>query len=163
MKWKQRHEDAPHCFQNLGGGGGAPSFPFPVARLLMAKKDKRQKHTGRFAAMPHHIARSHAWRHVSANARCAWLELALRFNGQNNGEISLSCREVADDLGISKNTASKAFDRLVVVGLIRMTADSSFSLKSKKARRWRLTHLADDRTGQASSGEWHKWRPPEVS
>lgn len=126
-------------------------------------KDKRQKDSGRFAAVPHYIARSPAWRHVSANARCVWLELVLRYNAQNNGEIPLSCREVAYDLGISKNTAGKAFGELVEVGLIRMTADSSFNLKTKKARRWRLTHLADDRTNQPSSGEWHKWCPPEAS
>jgi hypothetical protein len=161
MKWKQRHENALHRFRDLGGGGIAPSFLSSMAALMA--KDRRKKHSERFAPLPHHVARSHAWRHLSANARCVWLELALRYNGQNNGEIPLSCREVADDLGISKNTAGKAFAQLVEVGLIRMTADSSFNLKTKKARRWRLTHYADDRTGKASSGEWHKWRSPEAS
>jgi len=48
----------------------------------------------------HNITNSPAWLSLTPVTHCLWLLLAKRYN---NGEITLSVREGADDLGVSKN------------------------------------------------------------
>ena len=79
--------------------------------------------------------------HLSSNAIAGYLHIRRRFNGRNNGLISFSCREMADCIGIKKSTAKYVFDELIDNGLIEVSRGSSFDLKTKTARLWKIPTL----------------------
>jgi hypothetical protein len=107
-----------------------------------------------FIMLRHDIADSIAWKSISTNARCVWLEIMRRYNGKNNGEIALSCREAGILCNISKNTASKAFKDLQEKGFIKIGTASSFDYKMKKSTRWIVTHEALNMN--RPTNEWKK-------
>ena len=120
-----------------------------------------QKSKGRskatFVMLRHDMMDSEAWQALPCPARCVWLEITKRYNSYNNGKIPLSCREVANLCNISKNTASLCFSELIEKGFIRVTEDAAFNVKTKKSRRWRLTHeLSHDR--KCPTNEWKTWK-----
>lgn len=120
-----------------------------------------QKTKGRskatFVMLRHDIMKSPAWRSLSPNARTVWTEIALRYNGHNNGEIPLSCREASDLCNISKNTAARAFDELKDLGFIKVGGWAGFQNKYRMATCWFLTHEVQD--GKSPSNEWRNYRP----
>lgn len=62
-----------------------------------------------------------AWRSLSTTAQALYPWLKLEWRGpraNNNGKISLSVRQAADAMGISKDTAAKAFQELQAKGFI---------------------------------------------
>lgn len=122
---------------------------------------KYQKAKGRnepnFIQLRHDIYKSEAWKSLSTNAKCVWLEIVFRFNGKNNGEIPLSCREAASVCHIGKGTAKRCFDDLIERGLIKVTEESNFNYKMKRSRRWALTHKPYN--NKMASNEWRSWKP----
>ena len=54
-------------------------------------------------------------------------------------------RNLADRLGISRNTANRAIKELLIFGFIEVTRGASFAGK-RIAVEYLLTHLPDDRT-----------------
>jgi len=121
---------------------------------------KYGKHKGRkaptFLQLRHDMMGSPAWLSLSPRARCVWIVVAGRYNSYNNGEISLSCREVCDNLHISKSSATAGFNELIDRGFIKIAQQSSFTMKTKTARRWTLTHESVGKT--PPTNEWRKWR-----
>lgn len=130
----------------------------------MSKRNNRTGRTkglvpGKFSAIRHDIVKSPAFRSLPSIPRAIWLELMVRFNGHNNGDIPLSCREVAELLNVSKNTASRGFDLLLDRGLIGIGQDSSFTVKTRLSRRWTLTH---EPVGNGlPTNDWRTWEPTE--
>lgn len=110
---------------------------------------------GTFVMLTHSMIDSPAWKSLPAPAQALWLHIRRRFNGNNNGEIPLSCREASELLNISKNTASHLFDVLIERGFIKIGEHSSFTLKIKRSRRWIMTHETYDR--KAPTNEWRDW------
>lgn len=112
---------------------------------------------GTFFLIRHDIVKGPAFCSLPPVPRTIWLELMLRFNGHNNGDIPLSCREVAESLHVSKSTASRGFDLLQDRGLIGIGQDSSFTFKTRLSRRWTLTH---EPVGNCRpTNEWRLWEP----
>ena len=106
----------------------------------------------------HDIMDSPAYRATSPVARSVYLEIKRRFNGHNNGEIPLSCREAAELCNVGKNTAAKAFEELRQKGFIQIATEAGFNMKGgRRSRRWRLTDR--DCNGQPASADWRKWKP----
>jgi hypothetical protein len=127
------------------------------------RRGRRQDHTGRsigpprFLKVEHWIFKTEAWRSLSAQARAVYIEIAQRFNGSNNGEISLSVREAARLVNIAKDTASRAFHELENKGFIRRNTCGSFNWKLKQATTWILTeHSFMDK---AATKEFARWSP----
>ena len=118
-------------------------------------KAKGRGKGGKFVLVRHDMMKSEAWRALSTSARCVWLEIMFRYNGNNNGEIPLSCREAGELCGISKNTAWKAMTELQEKGFIKIGEYSSFTCKMKRATRWIVTHEACE--GKAPTNEWRVW------
>ena len=58
----------------------------------MTKKLKRGvgRSSDRFVMLPHYLIKSQAWRTMPALAKALLLEVWVRYNGANNGEISFS-------------------------------------------------------------------------
>lgn len=82
-----------------------------------------------------------AFQALSGNAVKLLVRLASRFNGANNGAISMSTREAKAELGCSLNHAAKCFHELTDAGFIQATQRGAFSYKKRHATTWRLTWL----------------------
>ncbi|MDE0878821.1 MAG: hypothetical protein OSB00_09195 [Sphingomonas bacterium] len=112
----------------------------------MANKDQRAGHKGRFARLDHAHLSSPAYRALTPNARSLLVELTMMEKGNNNGSLYLSVRDAADRMGVADlKAAQRAFDELVDLGFIAMTADAHFAIKAgdgSRARCWRLTWQA---------------------
>ncbi len=110
-----------------------------------------------FVMLRHDIMDSPAWRSLNCNARCAWLEIMRRYKGTNNGDIGLSCRELAVLCNISKATASRALKDLQETGFIKIDTFAGFKNKYRVSTRWIVTH--EPYGEQKPSNEWKKWTP----
>ena len=118
----------------------------------MARKKRAPKLTFAFTAVPKHITRSDAWFACRPAARLIWIAVLERFNGSNNGSISLSVREAAEYAGCSPNTAGRMFDELIDAGLLICSQTSSFTSGKRLARLWELTHLPKE--GKVATNLW---------
>lgn len=98
-----------------------------------------------------------AWQSLSPAARSIYVELAQRYNGFNNGEISLSVREAARLVHVAKDTASKALHELETKGFIKRRLCGSFNFKLRHATTWILTEFGLD--GSPPTKEFFSWRP----
>lgn len=121
-------------------------------------KPKRPNATGRNAERTGSadrvlIVRRSLWHapHIAAAGtagRALMIELQAMFNGANNGAIFLSVRDAADRLGFTDlEAASNAFTDLESVGLITVTVEGSFAMKSgevSRARALRLNWIGED-------------------
>lgn len=94
----------------------------------MAKKHKRSS-SGRFVMLPYYILNSESFRAMSPKAVRIYIEILRRYNGQNNGEISLSCREAGKVAQCSAETAGKCLKELDVHGFIKPTRTGIFTVR----------------------------------
>ena len=101
------------------------------------------------------MAQSRAWRSLSGNAVKVYVELRSRYNGGNNGDLSLSLDEGARLLGIGKATVQRSFAELDEKGFIRMTQRGGFP--QRLATTWALT---DEPTpGAPATHDYRNWSP----
>ena len=113
----------------------------------------------RFVRLEHHMLASPAWRSLSPYAVSAYVLLASRFNGANNGDISLSIREIVDSCGMSQGAASNALCELRDKGLVRLRSKGSFTTKAQRlASTYALTCWGVDKADP--SKEYMRWSPP---
>lgn len=116
----------------------------------MAKRRNRNRvnptgrnQTSRFVRLDYSLLTSNAYRSLSPNARALLVEVAMLYNGDNNGSLYMGVRDAAHRMGVVDLTAaSRAFDDLKALGFLQMTKDSHFAVKageSSRARCWRLT------------------------
>lgn len=89
---------------------------------------------------------SPAWRALDPYARDAYCWIERRFRRTNNGKIPMSARDLADDMGVNKDTAQKALVRLRVFGFIVPTEKGRMAgpYGERRATRWRLTEYGMD-------------------
>ena len=113
------------------------------------------KHVGLYR----HLLLSKAWRRLSCNGRSLYVELAYRFNGENNGRVPMSVREAGAALNIAPNTSLKAFGELKATGFIKVGKVGSFSLKQRHATEWILTEYG--LKGERPTKEYQRWQPPD--
>jgi DNA-binding transcriptional regulator YhcF (GntR family) len=74
-----------------------------------------------------------------AGALAIYIDLAMRYNGVNNGEISYAVRDGKENLGINPNTVGKYLKALERFGFIITTSKGSFDLKKRHASTYELT------------------------
>ncbi len=127
-------------------------------RKLPIKPLKRS--SAQFVPVPYDMLKHPNFRRLSADAVRVWLEIHRGYHGVNNGEISFSVQQAMHCLHIGSGRASKAINELIEARFIICTRDSSFHMKTGKAREWMLTTQP---TGMgAASNEWKKFTvPPE--
>jgi hypothetical protein len=119
----------------------------------MAKShDKTGRSTKeRFVRLPHFMLQSSAWRSLCTVARSVFVELALIYNGSNNGRIAMSARTAGERVNCSKNTAGRALAELVQKGFIEVCSRGKFDRKTPHATEYRLTLHPCDRTNERAS------------
>jgi len=121
----------------------------------MAKPKRGKKYPGGFIALPNIVCKHPAWKELSADARCLYIELKFRYNGSNNGFIGLSCREAAEVFHGGKDTARTRLKELQDHGFIKRVHKGHY--QNRHATTWLLTTEPDDRNGHRSSDEWKQY------
>jgi hypothetical protein len=86
--------------------------------------------TERWVQLKYWLLKSPAWRSLTGNAAKLYVELAMRYNGSNNGRIPYSVREAAKALNVSFQTAMRSLQLLQNRGFIVCTRRGAFSLKA---------------------------------
>ncbi|MCS3741968.1 hypothetical protein [Rhizobium sp. BK661] len=124
----------------------------------MSSKHKR-KGKSKFIMIEAYVKRSAAWRALTPIERNAYIEVKWRYDGLNNGRIGLGCRELGDELGMGRDTAKRALNRLADVGFIEKTKPSAFNVKNRAVTEWRLTEYKCDVTGELPNKTFMRWQP----
>ena len=124
----------------------------------MAKVNQKGRTKGYrpFVMLRHDLMDSSAYRSLSPADRAVYMQVLRRYNGNNNGDIPLSCREAGELCNISDATASRAFKALQDRGFLSIGRASGFNMKTRMSTRWILTHHALDKN-IAPSNEWRDW------
>lgn len=101
----------------------------------MGKSKRRSE--GQYVPLPYAQLKSEAWRSMSGAALKVYFELHTRYNGGNNGKLTLSYAEAAEALGMGKATVKRAYEELVEHGLLAMQKEGNWY--HRRAHEWRLT------------------------
>ena len=85
---------------SIGASSATPSSRSKPATggSSMGKSNKHKE--GQYVPLPYTQLKSPAWRDLSGPAVKLWLELHTRFNGGNNGKLTLSFAEAGEILGM---------------------------------------------------------------
>ena len=100
----------------------------------------------RFVLYDYGLLQTEAFKYLKGGALKLLTVLRMRFNGMNNGSISLSVREAATSINVSKETISKYFIELEDKGFIQLKQKGSFKYKKRHASTWSLT-MEEDQQG----------------
>ena len=133
-------------------------------RLCPAKEVRMKKKRAaaeRFVRLTHAVMQSQAWRSLDGNARSIYVELAMLYHGNNNGDIGLSVRQAAEAIHVSKDTAARAMSRLQDREFIVATDKGCF-VRKRHATRWRLTEFRCDLTGQPASRDFESLTTADI-
>ncbi len=116
----------------------------------------RSRRGGQFVPLPYTMVDSEAFMSLSGAALRVYVLLHRRYNGTNNGDLSLSLEEGAKLLGLGKETVRRAFAELEEKGFIRKTRQGHFH------GRMATTYAVTDREhgSKPPTNDWQKWRPP---
>lgn len=121
----------------------------------------KRKGGGKFVKIDGYVKRSAAWRALTPNDRCAYIEMKWRYDGFNNGRIGLGGRELARELGTSQMTALRSLGNLEKLGFVAKAKASGFNVKNRTATEWRLTEYKCDVTGAVASKDFMRWQAGE--
>ena len=111
--------------------------------------------TERFVKLTYPLIESQAWRWLRPISQALYIELRRRYNGLNNGRISLSLSEAANILKASKSSISKALKQLETHGFIKLKKKGYFT--GRMASEYALTDEQLD--GYPPTKEWRRWQP----
>ena len=111
--------------------------------------------TERFVKLTYPLIESEAWRWLGPISKAVYIELKRRYNGLNNGKISLSLSEAAHILKASKSSISRALKQLETHGFIKLIKKGYFT--GRMASEYALTDEQLD--GYPPTREWKQWQP----
>ncbi len=131
----------------------------PKRRKRKMNAKGRNEGGGQYLPIFYRMARTQAFRSLTGTTLKVWIELRTRFNGHNNGRVSLSLREAAALLGMSQTTAQRALIELEEKGFIKRRTRGSWY--GRKAAEFILTDQAYN--GHLATKDWELWRPKNKS
>jgi hypothetical protein len=102
---------------------------------------------------------SPAWQSLSGIEAKAYVAIARRYDGSNNGRIVVPTRTLATKIGCSNETAARAIITLLERGFIECVEASGFNRKNRKAAEYRLTMYSCDLTNKPASKRFMLWLP----
>lgn len=112
-----------------------------------------------FVQIFRYMMESEAWRELGPVAQAVYLALKRHYNGSNNGQIGLSCRQAAEGIGMSYSTTSRAFKRLIEHGFIEEATKGVVGRGSgyNRATEWLLDECNDNRNGKPARKRFIQW------
>ena len=108
-----------------------------------------------YVKLSYRMLRSPAWRSLGGPAMKIYFELRSRFNGTNNGHLTLSLDEGARLLGIGKATVGRALVELQAKGFIVMTKRGRWY--GRQATEYAVTDKPVN--GALATNIWKHWKP----
>lgn len=127
----------------------------PKRRKRNSNATGRNEGGGQYLPISYKMARTKAFRSLTGTTLKVWIELRTRYNGHNNGLVSLSLREAADLLSMSQTTVQRALIELEEKGFIKRRTRGSWY--GRKAAEFILTDRAYN--GHEATRDWQRWRP----
>ncbi|WP_282118711.1 hypothetical protein [Ruegeria atlantica] len=134
----------------------------------MGRDKKNEKRVGKFAMLLQMEVMLEAWKRLSPSAQVAYLHLIFRcwsegkkLHHNNNGEVALSARKLADVMGIAPKTAMSAMADLQAKGWIICTKRHQKGVEGRAlAPEWRLTMRPTGlgKTHRPPTREPERWR-----
>ena len=121
------------------------------------KTGRSKNPDGQWVQLNYYLLRSDAWRSLKGNTVRVYLELHMRFNGSNNGELFIGMDRVAANLGISKSTVCAAFKELEAKGFIVKVKEGKWV--RGQAAVWRLTTRPFKNS--PPTNDWKQWKRPQ--
>ena len=124
-----------------------------------------KKGAGRFVQLPEWLQASEAWATLKPGPRALYVELKRRYNGSNNGRITLSHREAAQLLNVSRNTPGAWFKVLEERGFICLTQGHYLGPSGiGQTCRWALEEVPTDnmKTAPKSFMAWRQKQKPRT-
>ncbi len=115
------------------------------------KPHKRKE--GQYIGLPYAMINHPSFKALKPDAVRILIEMHLGFHGVNNGKIGFSYQKAQECLHSGSARVKRAFDQLQEHGFLVCHAQSSFNMKTKKAREWEITFQPMP-NGPAS----HKWK-----
>ena len=133
---------------------------------MSERKTRRRSNSPRFVQLFHHMLGSQAWHKLTPHARCAYIELAYRYDGTNNGRLAMSARSLACQMPCNKDTAAQTLRELEDAGFIETAKIGKFARKGedRRASEYRLTCFRCDATNAVPSRKFNpniRWDPSE--
>ncbi|WP_461427750.1 hypothetical protein [Gymnodinialimonas sp.] len=125
------------------------------------RNERAQEHWTKLARP---MMETDAWRALSpvAQALYPWLKLEWRGpKANNNGKIRLSVRQAADALGVTRNTAGRAFHDLQAKGFIVVRERARLGIGGNASGpSYELTELSTPHSKKADGQKLYKlWKP----
>lgn len=100
----------------------------------------------KYASIMLYVVDTDAWRALGTASHSLFILLCLEWNGpnyNNNGKITLSVRQAAERMGVSRDTAAKAFRELQAKGFIVVTKGGSLGVTGHaKCPEYEITSIA---------------------
>lgn len=118
-------------------------------------KNKRKYKGERHVRLAHYLLSHPSWVQLSPKAQLIFIEIKRRFNGFNNGEIALSCRDAAQIAKCSRDTALRALIELEYYGHIILCKMGTFG--NRHASEFILTH--EGYNNRPATNDWKASRP----
>jgi hypothetical protein len=124
----------------------------------------RKSNDPRHVRLYYFMLNSAAWKDLNAVERAIYVDIAQRYNGQNNGRIGYSVRTAAKALKIGNGTAGRALRSLQEHGFIVVEDPGGFHCKVRHASEYRLTiydsDIATNYAEKLCTKEFMRW--PEI-
>ena len=112
----------------------------------MGRDKKNERRSEHVTLMARSLMTTPAFRALSTTAKALYPFLKLGWKGpdyNNNGKIFLSVRQAAELMGVSRNTAAKAFHDLQAKGFIVVKEHGRLGLHGEgKAHKFELTEIS---------------------
>ncbi len=121
----------------------------------MARRKKTRGGGEQYVKLTYYFLKHPSWLELSSNAQLILIELRRRYNGHNNGQISLSCREAGKVAKCSKDTANRALLELEYYSHVKRRKVGTF--ESGQASEYILT--CEPYNGQPATNDWKHSRP----
>ena len=134
----------------------------------MGKSNRRQDKYEHFTKMIRPMMLTDAWKALSPTAQALYPWIKFEWKGEkanNNGKISLSVRQAADCLGVTKDTAARAFQDLQAKGFLVVTEAASLGVHGHgKCFKYEITEIArpPNRVGSRLYKSWSQGNDFEV-
>ena len=111
--------------------------------------------------MPLSVMDTPAWRALSSAAQALYPWLVMEFKGEkynNNGEIRLSVRQAGFKMGVSKDTAARAFYDLQAKGFIKVKKGGSLGISGMgKCPEYEITGITLPENGRNANEHFREW------
>lgn len=132
-----------------------------MGRKAKANKTGRSTSEGQFAKLTRYMMSCEAWRALptSAQALYPWLLLEAKGDPLKNGQVSLSVRDAARLMGVTPDTAAKAFHQLMAKGFLIQRAGGCLGVAGTgQAAEYELTELgtSQDRVPKRLFMQWRE-------